>query len=112
MSRNMRKVESDARNERIEMVMMAEPELTNNQLQERFGCSKAVLTRIRKKCNIERPDSFELIKRKDAINAARKIGLVKTREENIADFKKQIDYRIKTSMRERENGHDYRRDDA
>jgi hypothetical protein len=107
MPRCLRKIESDARNKRIEEVMLSEPTLTNGQLCERFGCTSSIITKIRKKLNQETPDPFDLIKRKDAAKAAKKLGLTKTRKENIAEFKSMMHYRIQSSMRDKEQGNDY-----
>lgn len=105
--RCLRKAESDARAERIEKVMLAEPELTNNQLCERFGCSRSIITKLRKKLNVETPDSFDLIKRKDANAAMRKIGLADTQEEHRRKMKARENFRVQTAMRDKEQGNDY-----
>ena len=107
MARQMRKVESEAMRKRIAEVMLDDPTLTNGQLVERFGCSRSVIQKIRKKVNVEKPDDFELIKRKDADVAARKLGLMDTREICRAKMKAQTNYRIQKMMRDREQGNDY-----
>jgi len=87
--------------------MMSDPTLTNSQMTERFGCSKCVITKIRKMLSIEKPDDFELIKRKDATAAARRLGLIDTQEVCRAKMKAQINYGIQKTLKEREQGDDY-----
>ena len=108
----MRDDERLAKTKRIEKILKSEPELPDKIIAKRFGCSIMMVRSVRKRLGIEIADSNQYLKRGETDDAARKLGLVDSREVSRSKWKNEMYNNFHQSKKRREEGEDYTRDDT